>query len=54
MNTEAAGWMPVDDVTEAIKGWEIEVDKAWYRKRQTQLIKELAEITEVLHELNCV
>jgi len=24
MNTEAAGWMPVDDVTEAIKGWEIE------------------------------
>jgi len=41
---EAQGWITSQDVPEATKGMEYEVDHEWIERRKAKLLKELEEL----------
>lgn len=43
---EAQGWIDKEDVPEATKGMEYEVDKGWIERRKSHLTRELGKIKQ--------
>ena len=44
MNSQAVGWMEVEDVAAATRGWAVEIDTAWVEARRASLARQLAAL----------
>jgi len=45
---ESGGWIDPDDILEATKGMETEIDIEWLRKRRDKLLLEVESINKLL------
>lgn len=45
-SVNAGGWIEVEDVPSATKGWAVEIDRAWLAKRRADLEAQLAEVAQ--------